>query len=238
MDTPSSFSDNMTIDLSGNIYIIVHHPATPKHMQVRWEAPPIHNASLHLDRGKQDKNSSMNETMYQDSDPYFFKTSSNTHISKPLVGNTYIILYYIILYYIILYYIILYYIILYYIILYYIILYYIILYYMDLRSPYLFHPGPPKNPRPLDEAVGACAGKHLEDWPEWADWPEGDVGALRGSWDGIPWTDTDWRWGHPVAIRWWSVGDVVGPLFGWFMGQVPKCPAFFYGIWNGGGGWF
>ena len=33
MDTPSSFSDNMTIDRSGNIYIIVHHPATPKHMQ-------------------------------------------------------------------------------------------------------------------------------------------------------------------------------------------------------------
>ena len=81
---------------------------------------------------------------------------------------------------------------------------------MDLRSPYLFHPGPPKNPRPLDEAVGACAGKHLEDWPEWADWPEGDVGALRGllGWDPRD-GHRDCRWGHPVV----SHGDPLGMLW-------------------------
>ena len=41
---------------------------------------------------------------------------------------------------------------------------------------------PFKKAGPLDEAVGASAGKHL-DWAEWADWPEGDLGALRGSWE-------------------------------------------------------
>ena len=78
MDTPSSFSDNMTIDRSGNIYIIVHHPATPKHMQGAVGSPPSpHNASLHWDRGFYMTKKSMNETMYQGFRSIFFKNKTS-----------------------------------------------------------------------------------------------------------------------------------------------------------------
>ena len=106
---------------------------------------------------------------------------------------------------------------------------------MDLRSPYLFHPGTPQKPETFGWSGGSLCRKALGGLTGVSGLTRRRCRCAPGllGWDprdGSRLTLGTPR-GAPMVIRWGCCGTPFRMVYG----TSSKMPGLFYGIWNGGG---